>query len=526
MQIRATARIDARDELIAKLNLHEPLTDEELILHAYKAWGDTCVKHLIGDFAFAIWDDQRNRLFCARDHFGVKPFFYTHSADSFSFSSTLNELRLDEHVSNTLNEIAIGDYLLFGVNQDLSTTVFRDIRRLPPAHTLTIENNQIKIQRYWTPSIPAEIRFRDPESYVERFSELLSLAVKDRLRIDRVGVSMSGGLDSTSVAAIAREHVPVHAFSVVHDSLIPDEERHYSTIATEHLKIPITHLNAAQYNLFDEQAPGDMDQPEPFLLSPLTAQFHTLLRLCGSFSPVALTGWDGDAFMHEPQIKLRTRIARMLRKSDYHGFFPEWIDESFASRTDLRERAKKFWTKPAGKRPAAMSALNSKIWTSLFEGYDRGATRLNLEMRHPFLDLRLLEYLLAIPTAPWCVNKHILRRAMQDKLPDVVLNRLKTGLAGDPALQLVRRASVRWLDSFEVSPQLRAFVNLDRRRSVVEEESADALWASLRVFALNYWLTNSQPFVRRRSQVQLNNSASENDLNRLICLKMETMHGT
>ena len=82
---------------------------------------------------------------------------------------------------------------------------------------------------------------------------------------------------------------------------------------------------------------------------------------------------------------------------------------------------------------------------------------------------------------------------MRDKLPDAVLNRHKTGLAGDPALQLVRRASVRWLDSFEVSPQLRAFVVLNRRRPLAEEKTSDALWASLRVFALNYWLTNSQP---------------------------------
>ncbi|PWT95242.1 MAG: hypothetical protein C5B55_01540 [Blastocatellia bacterium] len=524
MKICANARIDARDELISRLNLPEPLADTELILAAYEAWGDDCVKHLIGDFAFAIWDDHRKRLFCARDHFGVKPFFFSQTADSFNFSSRLNELRLDPKVSNTLNDTAIGDYLLFGVNQDQSTTVFKDIQRLPPGHTLTVENNQIKIQRYWTPSIPAEIRFRDPDSYVERFSELLSRAVEDRLRTDRVAVSMSGGLDSTSLAAIAREHSTVGAFAVVYDTLIPDQERHYSSLVAKHLGILITHLNADPYSLFDEQVSGDMDQPEPFLISPLTAQFHNLLRLCADFAPVALTGYDGDSFMNEPRISIRTRISRMLRKNDYDRFFPEWIDESFASRTNLRERYKQFWIKPAvGKRPAAMSALNSKIWTSLFEGYDPGATRLNLEMRHPFIDLRLVEYLLAIPAVPWCVNKHILRRAMQDKLPASVVNRPKTGLITDPALQLVRRASVRWLDSFEVSPQLRAFVNLDRRRSVVEEDTADALWASLRVYALNYWLTNSQAYVRRKSETR---GEQMQDHNRRNCLKMETMHGT
>jgi asparagine synthase (glutamine-hydrolysing) len=139
-----------------------------------------------------------------------------------------------------------------------------------------------------------------------------------------------------------------------------------------------------------------------------------------------------------------------------------------------------------------MRALNAKIWTLLFEGYDPGATKLNLDVRHPFLDIRLIEYLLAIPTRPWCVNKHILRSAMSNKLPPAVLNRPKTGLLGDPALQLVRHASVRWLDHFEVSPQLRTFVDINRRRPVAEEETPEALWASLRVFALNYWLTNSQ----------------------------------
>jgi asparagine synthase (glutamine-hydrolysing) len=433
----------------------------------------------------------------------------------------LNALRLDAHVSDTLNEIAIGDYLLFGVNQDHSTTTFKDIQRLPPGHTLTVVDNAIKVRRYWTPSIPAEVRFRDSESYVERFSELFSRAVADRLRTDRVAISMSGGLDSTSLAAITREQgATVHAFSVVYDSLVPDQERHFSTAAAEYLGIPITHLNADRYSLFD----GEMDQPEPFLVSPLTGQFNDLLRLCSEFSPVALTGYDGDALMHEPQpsrFRIRTRIKRMLRKQDENDLMPEWIDESFALRTSLRDRWEQFWADPGyeRKRPAAMRALNSKIWTALFEGYDRASTKLDLEVRHPFLDLRLVEFLLAIPATPWCVHKHILRTAMKNKLPPTVLNREKTGLAGDPALQLARRASVRWLDSFEVSPQLRAFVNLNRRRSIANEQTSDALWASLRVFALNYWLTNS------RSQTQVNKTLGH-DLNRLDCLKMEMMHGT
>ena len=504
--ITANARIDGREELIAKIG-KTPRTkdDTELILLAYERWGEVCVKHLIGDFAFSIRDNRSQQLFCARDHFGVKPFFFTNVGNDFQWSTKLNELRAEPRVSDTLNEIAIGDYLLFGLNQDLSTTTFRDIQRLPPAHTLTIKNGSVTTRRYWNPDTTKEVRFREPHSYVERFKELLRTAVEDRLRMDRVAVSMSGGLDSTSLAAIAQDAgADVHACAVVYDLLIPDEERHYATTAANHLGIPISFVTADQYSLFEEQVPGDMDQPEPFLLSPLTAQFHNLLRLCAAHSRVALTGYDGDTFMNEPKqsrLKVRTRLRRVLGKHPAHAELPDWIDESFAKRTHLLDRLKESFLNPINpveKRPSAIRVLNSKVWAPLFEGYDPGATRLDLEVRHPFIDVRLVEYLLAIPAAPWCVNKHILRVTMKDRLPADVLNRPKTPLAGDPALQITRNRSVRWLDSFEVNPQLRVFVNLNRRRSIADELTPDGLWASLRVFALNYWLTNSQPIDHER----------------------------
>ena len=87
------------------------MVDDPLILDAYEKWGEDCVKHLFGDFAFAIWDERNQRYFCARDHFGVKPFYYTYIDNEFAFSTSLNELR--PRVSNTLNEIAVGDYLRF-----------------------------------------------------------------------------------------------------------------------------------------------------------------------------------------------------------------------------------------------------------------------------------------------------------------------------------------------------------------------------------------------------------------------------
>ena len=448
----------------ARIDGERDRSDAETILRSYEKWGHDCVEHLIGDFAFAIWDKRLRRLFCARDHFGVKPFFYARAGNSFIFSNTLNVLRLDRRVSDELNETAIGDYLKSGLNQDLSTTAFRDIQRLPAAHSLSVANGSMTTRRYWAPTVKNQLRFRDPRSYVERFDELLTTAVKDRLRTEGVSISMSGGLDSTSLAAIARDLLPqpaaVHAFSTVYDELIPDEERHYSTLAASRLGVPIHHLNADGYSLFEERRAGDLDQPEPFLISPLAGQYYDLLRLMAENGRVALTGYDGDALMNEPQ---RSYLSRQM-------FRPQ--------------------------RSATLTALQSRVWAPLFEGYDPGTTRLPLEVRHPFIDVRLVEYLLSIPTNPWCVNKHILRCAMKDRLPDAVLNRAKTPLAGDPALQLTRRTGVRWLDNFEVTPQLTRFVNLSQRRSQAEE-TPNELWANLRVFALNHWLAHSLPNDRR-----------------------------
>jgi len=376
---------------------------------------------------------------------------------------------------------AVRDYLESGWNQDLLTTVFRDIRRLPGGHTLSVANGSVVTRRYWTPAVKNQIRFRDPRAYVERFNELFTTAVKDRLRTNIVSISMSGGLDSTSLAVVARDLLPereaVQAFTTVYDSLIPDEERHYSTLAATSIGIPIQHLSADGYSLFEEQCVGDLDVPEPFLLSPLAGQYNDLLRLMAGNSRVALTGYDGDALMNEPHSSLPARIVR-----------PLW------------RRIKRIKEEPISSnqapRRATIRALESKVWAPLFEGYDPGVTRLALEVRHPFIDVRLVDYLLSIPVNPWCVNKHLLRSAMKQRLPTAITRRPKTPLAGDPALHLSRRAGVRWLDDFEVTPQLTRFVNLSLRRSQAEE-TPNALWAKLRVFALNHWLTHSLPIDRR-----------------------------
>ena len=165
--IVADARVDGRGELRRKLAGHgcrdlEEATDAELILQSYLVWGEACVQHLIGDFAFAIWDEPRRRLFGARDHFGVKPFYYARVGNCLVFSNTLNCLRMHPDVSDKLNDLAIADFLLFGFNQDPATTTFADINRVPPAHCLTWQDGALQVRRYWT--LPQEGPLRYPRA--------------------------------------------------------------------------------------------------------------------------------------------------------------------------------------------------------------------------------------------------------------------------------------------------------------------------------------------------------------------------
>ena len=194
--ITADARIDGRAELRQELSRHgchdlEEATDAELILHSYLVWGEECVKHLLGDFAFAIWDGHRRRLFCARDHFGIRPFYYAQVGNCLIFSNTLNCVRMHPQVSDRLNDLAIADFLLFDCNQDQATTTFADIQRLAPAHYLTWQEGNLRLGRYWNlPLIDRPLRYSHPQDYVEHFKALLTQAVADRLRTRRVGLSI------------------------------------------------------------------------------------------------------------------------------------------------------------------------------------------------------------------------------------------------------------------------------------------------------------------------------------------------
>ena len=203
--ITADARLDSRTDLLAVLDLSmggiDPsVPDSDLILRAYAKWGTACVEHLRGDFSFAIWDSCNKQLFCARDQFGIKPFYYASIGSIVIFSNTLDCIRRHPAVSGRLNDLAIADFLLFDMIREQGTTSFADIQRLPPAHTLVCRQDGISLRRYWVLPVSTPIRHKRPTECVEQFRELLDRVVADRLRTNNVGVLMSGGLDSPTPA--------------------------------------------------------------------------------------------------------------------------------------------------------------------------------------------------------------------------------------------------------------------------------------------------------------------------------------
>ncbi|HEX2781685.1 MAG TPA: asparagine synthase-related protein, partial [Gemmatimonadaceae bacterium] len=193
----ADARIDNRAELTSALGLdpRRAVTDAELILRAWERWRDHCPARLVGDFAFALWDGQAERLFCARDAMGVRPFYYHASSRLFAFASEAKALFVLPEVSREIDPLQVARFVE-GIVDDRDGSFFRAVRRLPAAHALTVDAAGLRIVRYWRPDPAREVRYSHADDYADAFRELFAEAVQARLRsVHPVGAALSGGLD-------------------------------------------------------------------------------------------------------------------------------------------------------------------------------------------------------------------------------------------------------------------------------------------------------------------------------------------
>ncbi|MBI3197790.1 MAG: hypothetical protein HYZ40_09845, partial [Rhodospirillales bacterium] len=254
-------RLDGRGDLRSRLSdrlggRSADISDAELCLHAYAAWGDGFVDRLAGDFCFALWDGDRNRLIAVRDQLGVRSLFHAEAGGLRFVSDSLDWIASQAQMPRALDDAWIADFLSVGHCLEFDRTVYRHVKRLAPAHVLTISDGGATVRRYWRLEIQEPLYFRDRRIYTERFLDLMAQSMADRLPSGRVGISMSGGLDSTTLAASAvratGDPSRVVAECSHFETLEEDQEKHFSSLAARHLGIELR-LVAADGLAYDPQ---------------------------------------------------------------------------------------------------------------------------------------------------------------------------------------------------------------------------------------------------------------------------------
>lgn len=470
--ITADARIDNRPELIALLEISTdssvPLTDGELILQAYLTWGEECVNHLIGDFAFAIWDTQNQKLFCARDHLGIRPFYYYHKKDNFVFASGMESVIRGGRLTKKPNCKVLQEIIDDDV-KNFSSTVFENITRLLPAHTLTVQKGEIHIKRYWFPEKIPMNHALSKEDAVSGFISIMKRSISDRMRSAYpVGCELSGGLDSSTVLTLVNEITssqPLYTFACTYGDLPCDESSYINDVSNklniEPIYIQADKLDYHFYNLdlfysINKEWPGSGSFLESFkefesakeygvrvLLTGqggdhITAGGNVILsdylregRLIRLFRMMKHLSWNKNVirrylilpFLSE---KVRFVLGYIFKKNltPETSLYGLDTNASFLSFSQKKELELLY-------HPFSLLWQDSNPYIQLSEHY-------GIECRHPFFDKRVVEYMIALPS--WYkydgdFTKIIIRLAMQERFPLSILNR-KDKAEFTPALEL------------------------------------------------------------------------------------------
>ena len=448
--------------------------DTELLLAMHERHGEAMTEHLPGMFAFALWDERRQRLFCARDRFGEKPFYYAEGrGGEFLFASEIKALLASGLLEPRLDPVAVRQYLHRGYVSP-GRTIYRNIRVLPPAHQLTVTGGVIDVRRYWSlPEVDESINLGDA---VERFRELLDQAVARQLVADvPVGAFLSGGLDSSTLVAIAaRRHAGIKTFSFGFGTEI-DELPFARGIAerygTDHHELTdkgedIAGLLERMQEVYDEPF-GDSSNIPTYLLSGL-ARRHVTVALAGEGADELLAGYP---LWYRPLVNLERakrlpdiaatliRIAalgcKMLRRplpaplaELREGFF---IKEHYTDCAEAHRARSACFSEgeldelglpPDGEEaPSARSGLEGALAWDI-EGYlpgdiltktDRASMAWGLEVRCPFLDQDLASFCIRLPARLKIDSRRdkiLLREAFGDAWTPAIRSRSKQGFGG------------------------------------------------------------------------------------------------
>ncbi len=463
---------ELQDELSSRGHTFRTRSDTETILHAYEEYGDACVKHLRGMFAFALWDTRRERLLLARDRFGKKPLYYYWDGTHLLFASEIKSI-LQASIPREINPNALDEFLVYRY-VPAPNTIFRDIYKLPAAHTLIYERGNIQTARYWDLSFVPSCTDNE-ETAIARIGELLRDAVRVRLMSEvPLGAFLSGGLDSSVVVALMNslQAQPVKTFSIGFDeedySELPYARRVARYLNTEHVELVVRPELVSVL----PQLVWDFD--EPFGDSSMLPTYY-VSKLAREYVTVVLSGDGGDEifagyrhYARERAIQYFPAALRSLLASK-----SAWLPDGMRGKKRLRNLDQSLPMRyvqgtmifPVGARPSLYTAeyfahVRSTnpyaCQTSLFNAIsdldvvaqmqyvdahrylvddilvkvDRTSMLNSLETRAPLLDQHLVEYVASLPSELRMRHgtlKYLLKRVAADLLPPEIVRRKKRG---------------------------------------------------------------------------------------------------
>ena len=477
---------DFRELLEARGHVYRTVCDTETILHLYEEYGDQCVEHLRGMFAFAIWDQNKRELFIARDRLGVKPLYYAHTDDgSLYFGSEIKTLFEAGALKPELNYSALSDYLANHATSG-EETLFRDVKRLLPGHTLTWRDGSVQIKKYWDVSfVKRGDEGKSDRDYIAEWSELFRTSVRLRLMADvPLGMFLSGGIDSSAIAAVMSGMVdePIKTFSVAFAEREANELSYARMVAeaykTNHHEIVVTpeqFFTALPKLVWHEDEPLAHPSSVALYFVSLLASKHVKVVLTGEGSDELLAGYGryrktilnlslGSRYSSvtpdRVQALVRSSIAglpasrtrqKLLRSFlnvtpdiesiyfDNFAVFPIAMQGSLLS----AETAERVTIDPyrgvreALKQTDAQSLLDRLLYADiktylheLLMKQDQMSMATSVESRVPFLDHKLVEFTCSLPERLKLrggTTKYILREAMKGILPPAILSRSKMG---------------------------------------------------------------------------------------------------
>ena len=496
---------------------------------AYAKWGEHCGAQLAGEFAFTLWDAPAQRLVCARDGMGLRLLYVAESAETLIVTNVLRAALRHPSIAGEIDEAALAAFLAHGGPIDETRTSFRDVKVLPAGHTLTVDlaRGSTRMHRHWRFPCPDPAPRRNEGQVMEQYRATLREAVKDRLHPAGTSIFLSGGIDSTTIAAAACEITgpgALGALTARYPRYVDDGELPYTRAAAQALGIPLTVIDADRRDAWHVQ--DGLSTPEP-LDEPMLADWRDSVRSAADFGTVALYGEDGDALLQPPgwrSLRAResawsvaaaaARYAVANRKLPYLGIrwrermgirprrshsVPRWL--TAAARNMLRpsepatilgHAAVPLPTHPT--RPGMQARLTSTSFSREFAATIAAEyTRQPLELRLPLFDTRIVELVLSLPAIPWCQQKALPRRAYEGRLPPEVLRRPKTTLRGfNEALVAGWRRSAATRKVQTRGSALSEWVDRDAWRRALDQGTAEDAMAAWRVLAVEAWIEQAR----------------------------------